>query len=369
MKLFFLFLISFIFSLGLTPLIRKLALKFKIVDYPGEKKRKIHKKPTPLLGGLAIFLCFFIVLFFLTKTNYWPQGNILNKQLWGLFIAGAVLMVGGFLDDKYKLKPGQQIIWPILACLIIIFSGIGIEFINNPFGEGYLYFNKIKIEILTLNGVPYYFTPWSDLITFFWLMILMYATKLLDGLDGLVSGVTVIGALIMAGFCLLTTFFQLDVGMMLLILAGASLGFLFFNRHPAKIFLGEGGSLFAGFILGVLAIISGSKIATAFLILGLAVIDLISVVAQRVLIDHHSPFQGDQRHFHFRLLKAGLSHKKAVIIYWLFALSFGLVALFLQTQGKIIALLILILIGIGLIVFFSFKDNQIEKEKNKIKEQ
>ncbi len=352
------FLLSLGLSLILTPLIKHLALKGKIVDDP-KIKRKIHLKPTPLLGGVAIFLCFFILLFFLRQTAWWKAGEwshkILDKHLIGLFLASLFLMIGGFRDDKNNLAPVKQIIWPILACLTIIISGIGIEFINHPFQEGYLYLNQTKIPILTLKGVPYYFTPWADLITFFWLFILMYSTKLLDGLDGLVSGLTVIGALVMAGLCFLTPFYQPDVGVMALILAGASLGFLFFNRHPAKIFLGEGGSLWAGFILGVLAIISGSKVATTFLILGLAIIDLISVFIQRVFINHQSPFKGDQKHFHFRLLKAGFSHSRAVLFYWIFALVFGLSTLFLQTRGKIIALILLIFLGVGLISFFSLK--------------
>ncbi len=360
-----LFLISFILALILTPLIRRLALKWRVVDQPMIAERKIHREPIPLLGGLVIFIAFFLVLFIARAIPWWPEDKVLLKHSIGLLIAGLFLMFGGFLDDKYNLKPHWQIIWPILACLIIIGSGIGIEFINNPLSSSlpnqtdYLYLDKIKIEVIRLNGVPYYFTPWADILTFIWLMLLMYATKLLDGLDGLVSGVTAIGALAIAGLCFLTQFYQPDVGTMALILAGVSLGFLIFNFHPAKIFLGEGGSLFAGFILGVLAIISGGKVATTFLILGLAIIDLISVVIQRVFIEHHSPFSGDQKHLHFRLLKAGFSHQKAVIFYWLVAIIFGFVALFIQTTGKVIALLVLIILASSLI---SFLPQKIDKQ-------
>jgi UDP-GlcNAc:undecaprenyl-phosphate GlcNAc-1-phosphate transferase len=169
----------------------------------------------------------------------------------------------------------------------------------------------------------------------------MYATKFLDGLDGLVSGISVIGALSIAGLCLLTKFYQPDVASLALIMAGAFAGFLVFNVHPAKIFLGEGGSLFAGFLLGVLAIISGSKFATTLLILGLAGLDLISVVFQRLFEKQHSIFQGDQKHLHFRLLKAGFSYWGAVLFYWLIALFFGASALLMGTREKVIALVIL----------------------------
>lgn len=357
------FFISLSLALILSPLIRRLALKLKIIDVAGIGERKIHQNPTPLLGGLAIFLSFFIVLF-IARLTWWPADKVLDKHLIGLFLASLFLMVGGILDDKYCLPPKKQIIWPVLACLTVIVSGIGVKYVNNPFGAGlpaqagYLYFDKIKFEIARLNGIPYYFTPWSDIITFIWLMLLMYSTKLLDGLDGLVSGITVIAALIIAGLCFLTQFFQPDVGMMSLILAGVSLGFLCFNWHPAKIFLGEGGSLFAGFILGVLAIISGGKMATAFLILGLAIVDLISVVMQRIFLDRKSPFKADQRHFHFRLLKTGLPYRLVVVIYWLVALFFGLNALIFKTRGKIIVLILLIVLSLGFTVLFSPKEKK-----------
>ncbi len=353
--IFIIFLLSFALATILNPLVCKLALRLKIVDVFGKQERKIHKKTTPLLGGLVIFFTFFIILFIVRQTTWWPVDKVLDKHLIGLFLAGSLLMIGGFLDDKYNLKPVQAIICPILACLVVIISGIGIEYINNPFGPGYLHFDNIKIELIRIKGMPYYFTPWADLITFLWLMILMYSTKFLDGLDGLVSGTTVIGALVLAGLCFFTQFYQPDVGLMALILAGAALGFLFFNFHPAKIFLGEGGSLFAGFILGSLAIISGGKVATTFLILGLAIIDLISVIIQRIFIAHVSPFKGDKKHFHFRLLEMGFSHRLAVIFYWSIALIFGLTALFLQTKGKIVALIVLIVIGTGLINCISLK--------------
>jgi len=349
------FLASFILSLILTPFIRWLAIRFDILDRPEISKRKIHTKAIPLLGGVAVFLSFFIVLLIAKYFSLLPGLVPSNKHLIGVIIAASFLMLGGFLDDKYHLSPIQQFIWPVLACLTIIISGIGITFMNNPFGSGYLYFDTVKIEILRLNGVPYYFTPLSDVLTFLWLLLLMYSTKLLDGLDGLVSGVTVIGALSITALCLFTQFYQPDVASMSLILAGAFSGFLIFNFHPAKIFLGEGGSLLAGFFLGVLAIISGSKFATTFLILGLAVLDLISVVFQRFFEKGHSLFSPDKKHLHFRLLEAGFSHRCAVIFYWFIALIFGFIALFLGTQGKFLALLALIVLGSFLIIFLSRK--------------
>jgi UDP-GlcNAc:undecaprenyl-phosphate GlcNAc-1-phosphate transferase len=344
------FFIAFTFSIIFTFLIRKLALRYQIVDQPEIGGRKIHLKPVPLLGGLAIFLSFFLVLHFLF--SWMPQGDILSKHLMGIFLGSLFLMIGGFLDDKFKLPPKKQIIWPILAVLAIIISGVGVKYINNPFGSGFIHLAKIKWQIFNLQGVPYYFTLWSDLFTFVWLMGMIYTTKFLDGLDGLVSGITSIGALIIF-FLSLYFLGQPQTAFLAIILAGACLGFLIFNFHPAKIFLGESGGTFCGFMLGVLAIISGSKVATTLLIMGIPILDVSWVILRRVFREHHLPWLADQGHLHFRLLNSGFSHRQAVLFLYFLSLSFGLFALFLQTQGKILALGILGLVMLILVLILS----------------
>ncbi len=359
------FLISFILVVCLTPLIRRLALRFKIIDWPAPGGRKIHKKPVPLLGGLAIFISFIVVLFVAYNSGFWPEGLVRAKNLIGIGLAGSLLMLGGFLDDKYHLKPYQQIIWPILASLVIIVSGIGINYINNPFGAGFLHLDKYKFEIIRLGGIPYYFTPLADIFTFVWLMTLMYATKLLDGLDGLVSGLTTIGALIIASFCFLTKFYQPDVGSLAMILAGATSGFLIFNFHPAKIFLGEGGSIFLGFILGVLAIISGSKIATTLLIVGIAILDIFWIIWRRFSLGR-SPLRADREHLHFKLLETGFSYQGAVIFYWILGLVFGSIVFVFETKGKVIALVVLVILA-GLIIRLISKKATLTEPKKVVK--
>lgn len=372
------FVISILLAIVLTWLVRRLALGFNIIDWPEIGGRKIHLSPVPLLGGLAIFLTFFIILFLVYFSPVWPVKKFsffeilpknLNlvtiKQIVGLLIASIFLIIGGFLDDKYHLKPRQQIIWPILACLVVIISGIGIRYINNPFASGYIYFDKWQFEVIRIQGVPFYFTPWADLFTFVWLMVLMYSTKLLDGLDGLVSGISVIGGLAVTSLCLFTQFYQPDVAILAIIFAGASLGFLFFNFHPAKIFLGEGGSLFAGFMLGSLAIISGGKIATAFLVLGIPILDVVWVIIRRIFIEHKSPFLAGREHLHFRLLDIGFSHQGAVIFLWLIAIVFGGVVLFLRTQGKLIILVFLVALMSSLAIFVTLREKRLLKIKDK----
>lgn len=366
---FIIFAVSVILSAILTWLIRRLALKLKIVDPPEVGGRKIHPKPVPLLGGVAIFLAVFIILFVVYFSSVWPVKKfdffevlpvglslVTLKQIIGLFLAGLILMLGGFLDDKYRLKPRRQMIWPILACLIVIIFGIGIRYINNPLGPGYWHLDALKFEMFRFQGVPFYFTPLADLFTFVWLMVLMYATKLLDGLDGLVSGISVIGGLAIGGLCLLTKFYQPDVATLAIIFAGASLGFLFFNFHPAKIFLGEGGSLLTGFLLGSLAIISGGKIATAFLVLSLPILDIFFVIIRRIFVEHKSPFSAGREHLHFKLLDIGFSHRSAVIFLWLVALIFGGLILFLRTQGKLFVIGAAVILMLCLIIFITTRE-------------
>jgi len=207
------------------------------------------------------------------------------------------------------------------------------------------YLDSIKFTVFTIKGIPYALTLLADLFTLLWLTGMMYTTKFLDGLDGLVSGVTVIGSVIIFILSLSQEVLQADTALLAALVAVVFLGFLFFNWHPAKIFLGESGSLFAGFILGVLAIISGGKIATALLILGVPIFDVLWVIFRR-FFEKKSPFLADRQHLHLRLLDIGLSHRQVVLILYTLTTIFGVSALFLQSKQKAYVLLLLLTIMI-----------------------
>ncbi|MFH1583146.1 MAG: MraY family glycosyltransferase [Candidatus Falkowbacteria bacterium] len=331
------FIITLILSAALTFLVMKLAVRLGVTDKPDDD-RKIHAREVPLLGGLAIFAAFFIILYFVHGNLL--TGNLLPRHWLGFFIGAGFLMIGGWLDDKYNLKPIQQIIWPILAIVSVIGGGVEIEKITNPFG-GYFYLGAMSAVLIAL-----------------WLLGMMYTTKLLDGLDGLVTGITAIGALVIFLFTMSEKYYQPDIGLAALILAAASLGFLFFNWHPAKIFLGEGGSLFLGFSLGVLAIISGGKIAIALLVMGLPILDVAWTILRR-LAAGKNPFKfADRKHLHFRLLNMGLGVKKSVLFFYAISIIFGLAALFLQSKGKLLALAALLVIMILVVMFFAYLDRK-----------
>jgi len=356
---FIFFSIAFILTIILVKIFRFLAIKYKIFDDPRiDSQRRIHKKPIPLLGGPPLFLAFFISLFLLFVLNKWPTGQISIKNLIGVFLGSAILVVGGVLDEKKNLKPVWQLIFSVLAILTVIGFGVGIDQINNPFGQGFFFLEQTKIEIVKLAGLPYRFSWPADLITFVWLFVVIYSIKLLAGLDGLVPGVSAIGFLIVACFCLFTIFLQPQVAYLAIILLAVSISFLIFNFHPAKIFLGTSGEMFLGLMLGVLAIISGSKIAMLLLILGVPILDLIWVVSRRVLKEKHSPMIADRKHLHFRLLDFGFSHRGAVIFLWVISLIFGLIGLlFPETKIKILALGILILAMIVLAMIVARRQN------------
>jgi UDP-GlcNAc:undecaprenyl-phosphate GlcNAc-1-phosphate transferase len=311
-----------------------LAIKFAIVDRP-DNIRKLHAKPIPLLGGLAIFFAFFFTLFLFHGRLV---VGILTYGHWFWFFFGACfLMIGGFLDDKFNFKPGKQIVWPLLAITCVLIGGIGIGKISNPLG-GFLYFSSAA----------------SIIFTIVWLLVMIYTTKLLDGIDGLVTGISGIGGFIIFLFTISTKYFQPDIAFVAIVFSAACFGFLIFNWHPAKIFLGEGGSMLLGYVLGVLAIISGGKIAIALLVLGLPLLDFIWTILRR-LAAGKNPFRtSDRGHLHFRLLDSGISQRKTVLIFYAFSLFFGLAALFLQSRGKILAISLLFLIMLCLIISFTF---------------
>lgn len=307
----------------MTPLLAAMATRFGVVDKPTDR-RKVHTRPVPLLGGVAIFLTLAaMVALVLTRSPLLTSGEVTWRHYVGLGIGALVLMIGGWLDDKYRLKPMQQVIFPVVAALIAIAGGLGVEKVTNPLG-GALWLGS-----------------WvSDVMVFVWLMVVMYTTKLLDGLDGLATSVGSVGALMILLLAGTAAYFQPDVQVLAAIILGAFIGFLIWNVHPAQIFLGEGGALLIGFLLASLAVISGGKIATLLLVMGVPMLDVVWVVARRVWT-RKSISKGDRNHLHHRLYDLGLTQRQVVLLYTIVALAFGALTLVLPSFAKLVALGIL----------------------------
>jgi UDP-GlcNAc:undecaprenyl-phosphate GlcNAc-1-phosphate transferase len=343
---FYIFILALVLTAILTLLVKKVAFYFQIVDLPDKQAggRKIHTRPIPLLGGLAIFVVYFLILFW--QKDYFLSGDLELSHLLGFFAGALLLMIGGALDDKYNLRPSRQIIFPLLAIAALILGGVEITKITNPFGS---YFDLNTLAFL------------SPLLIGLWLLGMMYTTKLLDGVDGLVTGVSGIGGLVIFLFTMTTRYYQPDIAFAAILLAGACAGFLILNWHPAKIFLGEGGSLLLGYILGVLAIISGGKIAIALLVMGIPILDVAWTIIRR-LLQGKNPFKfADQKHLHHRLLALGIGQRKTVLIFYVLSLIFGVSGLFLQSRGKFWALIGLIGLMLLLIIIFWLADRRTKK--------
>jgi UDP-GlcNAc:undecaprenyl-phosphate GlcNAc-1-phosphate transferase len=292
-----------------------------------------------MLGGWAIYGSFFLVTAIGVLSGRLTHGNIPFLVLIGIWLGGGFLMLGGYLDDRYRLPAKYSVIFPILASLIVVCSGVHAVSIHNPFTNTVLFTDSVKFL-----GLPVL----SGIVVFFWTMIMTYTTKLLDGMDGLVTGITAIAALVLFALSLTPQVMQSETALLAIIFAGSLLGFLILNFHPAKIFLGEGGSTFAGFMIAVLAIVSGGKIAATLLIMGIPLLDMLWVIFLR-LKNGQPFFSGDRKHLHFKLLDIGLSQPQAVLFLYALTGIFGISGVFLQSRGKLIALAILVAVMLAII--------------------
>ncbi|MGP4106095.1 glycosyltransferase family 4 protein [Virgibacillus sp. L01] len=307
--------LSFIISILLTPLVGKLAIKVGAVDQPNQ--RKVHTKVMPRLGGLSIYVSFMILLLW-----FYPDSN----YVWPLIIGGTIIMVVGLLDDLYELSAKVKFLGQIIAAIVVVSGGIQIEFINLPFDA--------QLE----------FGNWSIPLTILWIVGISNAINLIDGLDGLAAGVSAIALLTISGLAIsmgdtLATFAGL-------ILFGSTLGFLLYNFFPAKIFLGDTGSLFLGFMISVLAIL-GFKNVTVFsviapiIILGVPISDTFFAMVRRI-IQNKPLSQPDKLHLHHCLLNLGYSHRISVLIIYAMSALFGISAIIFTMSTLWVSITILV---------------------------
>ncbi|MFZ1082076.1 MAG: hypothetical protein WAO19_09130 [Candidatus Kryptoniota bacterium] len=350
--LLFSIVVSALFSLILTPLVMRLAVFVGAVDKPEE--RKIHKRTMPRMGGVAVFLSFIstlVLLHFLLPQQKLDGilaeiGDPNYVGSWLLIsVSFIAIIVLGVYDDIWTLKPGEKFLVQIMAGALVYLAGFSIKFITDPFSGGTF--------ALGLFSLP---------LTVLWVVGITNAFNLIDGLDGLASGVALIASLTISSIALLHHDYTTAV--IGIALAGAVIGFLRYNFNPARIFLGDSGSLFLGFTLAVLSIQSSTKGSTAFsvlvplLALGVPIMDTSLAMLRRILRSFlpdqslqsgfkklHSMFLPDRRHIHHQLLAHGLSHRDAVIVLYIASCTFGLCA-FLVTAGSLNASIVLIAFGI-----------------------
>lgn len=332
--------LAFACSFLFVPIVRRLALRLNAVSQPGG--RHIQKHPTPKLGGLAVVSSFLLVTLGILVVSpeqlQFVTGQLfgVDRNLFGVLLGAIILVATGIVDDIYDLNPWLKLLLQALAASCVVLFGVNIHWLSNPFGG-----NNIVLGAATYLLVPA------------WLLLMINTMNWFDGLDGLTSGLSVIASIAMIFLALEPTVNQPATALLAAIVAGATLGFLPYNWHPAKIFLGDTGSMFLGYMIGVFAIISGAKFATAALVLGIPIFDAFWVISRRIL-SGQSPMKADKLHLHHRFLNAGFSQRATVLILYAISVLFGIIALVSGTQGKVTALLSLfavaVALGIGLIV-------------------
>ena len=332
------FALAFIVSFVATPIAKKVAFCIGAVDVPKDDRR-MHKKPIARLGGLAIFSGFIISLMFgLVSTIIGVVGITPNKQLLGMLVGVFIIVGMGIVDDIKQLGPKIKFVFQILAAVLVVWiSGDKISIITNPFSTS-------GISILS-DFIAY---P----LTIFWIVGITNAINFIDGLDGLAAGVSSISYLSLMFISILQG--EEQSAMIIAILAGATLGFLPYNFNPAKIIMGDTGSTFLGFTLGVISIQGMMKtyaaisIAIPILVLGLPLFDTTFAILRR-LIKRKPIMAPDRGHLHHRLIDMGFSQKQSVVTMYAVSGALGLAAIVLADKGALSAVILIIAVSVFLI--------------------
>lgn len=330
-------LFSFLFSLVGVLLALKYFPKLKLMDRP--KKYGLNRSPIPYYGGVVIYVAFLIALLIFVP---------LSLHVIYLLVAATVVVIVGFLDDYFSLSPVVRLFVQIACGLGVAISGVYVLSISSPFG------GVIKLDSYFLYGLPVL----SVLFTVLWVVLITNSMNFLDGVGGLSSGVSCIA--------FLTLFFlsirpdlhvnlaaQQVVATISLILAFVTMAFVLFDFPKPTILMGDTGSTFLGFMLAALSLFSGGKVATAFIVLGIPILDALWVVLRR-LFEGKKPWQGDLKHLHHRLLSLGLPEATVLIVIYTISLVFGVLAVFSSNSKQkfsvIIGLFVLMLVMvIGLV--------------------
>jgi len=338
---------SFVVAICLTALMRKLALRLKVVDQPGD--RKMHSEPVPLLGGVAIYLTFNVVilanlgiLMLSSELDFqWLELNVLSflgthtlRHLIGIFAGSFIIFMLGVVDDVKALSPEIKLVGQIAAAAVLVGSGIHLDIFVGP-----LLTNLPLVGSLSEVQFSWFSTGVSSLITIVWVVGITNASNFLDNMDGLCGGVSAIAA--MSFFLCVLPQQEYFVCVLLMVFTGSVTGFLYHNLNPARIFMGDAGSMFCGYILATVAVLgtfyttsSPSRIAVAAPLLALCVylFDAMSVIFIRIQ-NGESIMKGDKRHFSHRLVELGMTPRRAVEFIFLVAAVTGLGSALLSQVG------------------------------------
>jgi UDP-GlcNAc:undecaprenyl-phosphate GlcNAc-1-phosphate transferase len=330
------FVAATLLALVLTPVVRRIVLRYEIVDRP--EARRVNVVPVPRSGGLAISAAFLLVALAFLVINERTKAigvpiSLSASEVAALLIGGAAAAALGAIDDLLDLRARWQLLGQVVLAAAAVAAGITIDFIANPLG-----------------GPAFRFAgPIAAVLTIFWIVGMINSINWIDGLDGLSSGVSFIAAVTLGLISLTTQVGQPLIAVLCFALAGSLLGFLRWNFHPATIFAGTSGVQFVGYTLAVLAVLGTAKVAVALLVLGIPIIDTFWIIVRRIT-HGRSPFTPDRSHIHHRLLDLGLSHRQTVLVIYGLCLVLALLALLLTGVSQLYAFLGVFL-AFGLVLF------------------
>lgn len=305
---------GFIISFAATPIVKAFAQRVGAMDVPNDERR-VHNHPIPRMGGLAIFLGFLLSVLLFTP---------INAQFRGILLGCVIIVATGAVDDIVSLNPWAKLGLQFLAALVAVLHGVEINVLANP-----IFWSETDHLVLGGFAIP---------ITLLWIVGITNSVNLIDGLDGLAVGVSAISSLTMLVIALLVS--DASVALALAALVGACLGFMPYNMNPAKIFMGDTGSLLLGYVLATLSILGLFKFyavvsfAVPLLAIAIPLLDTIFAFFRR-LLRGQSPMHADRGHFHHRLIDMGLNQKQAVAVLYLISALLGLVAVVLTTSDEL----------------------------------
>ena len=331
-NMIFAFVIAFIFTFATTPLVRRFAYRIGAVDVPKDKRR-VHKRPTPRIGGLAIIFGFLVAI--ISFNDSW------SRELVSILIGVGILGVLGIIDDCRELDAKLKFVIQIIAALVVVLYGdIRISVMSNP-------------NVFSEN--PYIIFPqWLSItVTVLWIVFMTNAVNFIDGLDGLAAGVSAIMSMSLVFIAI--TYHEYEIALLGLTLMGACFGFLPFNFNPAKIFMGDTGSMFLGYMLSVLSVQGMFKsyavisFAVPIIMLGLPLFDALFAMLRRLLTGKN-PMSADRGHLHHRLYDMGFSQKQTVFILYAISGVLGITSILLAEQRFLRAMLLLISVLIFLLI-------------------
>lgn len=315
-------LLAAVLSFSMTPPVKHLAERVGAIDVPKDGRR-MHKTPIPRMGGLAIFIGFLVAaLIFMPR---------MDRALWAILIGAALIVVLGMLDDRFTLPAKSKLVVQLAAAAILVFFGdLRIDRLTNPFGPSLYSYWDLGF--------------WAYPITIIWILAITNAVNFIDGLDGLACGVSGISSINLMIIALLVSNGQAAI--LMAALTGACIGFLPHNFNPAKIFMGDTGSTFLGFMLAAVSVQGLFKAYTVIsflvpvLLLGLPIFDICFAVIRRIA-NGKSPMEADRGHIHHRLIDMGFSQKQSVAIAYVLTGILGLAAVLLTVSGAVRTMIML----------------------------